>query len=93
MDAAWTTRSSPKSSALLLTLQTAAAMVAFAANSLLCRLALAGGWIDAPTFATVRIGSGALLLSWLVRGSGRGDRADWQAVGSLAIYLLPFTLA
>ena len=84
---------SSQSSALLLALQTAAAMVAFAANSLLCRLALAGGWIDAPTFATVRIGSGALLLTWLVRGGGRRDRVDWWAVGSLVAYLLPFTLA
>ena len=78
-----------------LALQTAAAMTAFAANSLLCRVALAGGWIDAPTFASVRIGSGALLLAWLVRGVDRGTRApaDWWAVGSLAAYLLPFTLA
>jgi drug/metabolite transporter (DMT)-like permease len=78
-----------------LVLQTAAAMVAFAANSLLCRIALVGGWIDAPTFASVRIGSGALLLAWLVRGTARGARApvDRWAVLSLAAYLLPFTLA
>lgn len=78
-----------------LVLQTAAAMVAFAANSLLCRIALVGGWIDAPTFASVRIGSGALLLAWLVRGTDRGARApaDRWAVLSLAAYLLPFTLA
>jgi drug/metabolite transporter (DMT)-like permease len=79
----------------MLALQTAAAMLAFAANSLLCRIALVGGWIDAPTFASVRIGSGALLLAWLVRGTERGARApvDRWAVLSLAIYLLPFTLA
>src|SRR4029078_2810668 len=78
-----------------LALQTAAAMVAFAANSLLCRIALVGGWIDAPTFASVRICSGALLLAWLVRGVDRGARApvDRWAVLSLVAYLLPFTLA
>lgn len=78
-----------------LALQTAAAMVTFAANSLLCRIALVGGWIDAPTFATVRIASGALLLAWLVRGTQRDTRdpVDRWAVASLAVYLLPFTLA
>jgi drug/metabolite transporter (DMT)-like permease len=78
-----------------LALQTAAAMVAFAANSLLCRIALVDGWIDAPTFASVRIASGALVLAWLVRGVTRGTRAppDRWAVSSLAAYLLPFTLA
>ena len=64
-----------------LTLQTAAAMVAFAANSLLCRIALVGGWIDAPTFATVRIGSGALLLAWLVRGTKRVGGMEFTISG------------
>ena len=44
-------------------LLTAAAMVAFAANSVLCRLALGAGLIDAATFATVRTVAGALLLA------------------------------
>ena len=43
----------------------AAAMCAFAANSLLCRLALGAGLIDAATFTTVRLVSGALLLAAL----------------------------
>ena len=46
-------------------------MVAFAANSLFCRIALAGGLLDAPSFATLRIASGALLLLWLVRAHDR----------------------
>ena len=45
-------------------LLTALAMLAFAGNSLLCRLALAGTTIDAGTFTAVRIVSGALTL-WL----------------------------
>lgn len=76
-------------------LQTAAAMIAFAANSLFCRVALSGHLIDAPSFATLRIASGAVLLMWLVRARDRGRRepADWIASISLALYLLPFTLA
>lgn len=76
--------------------QTAAAMTAFAANSLLCRIALANRLIDAPSFATLRIASGALLLVWLARGENRGtarSAPDWAAAASLAAYILPFTLA
>jgi hypothetical protein len=43
-------------------LLTAAAMVAFAANSVLCRLALGAGLIDAASFATVRTVAGAVVL-------------------------------
>jgi drug/metabolite transporter (DMT)-like permease len=81
---------------LAIAVQTAAAMVAFAANSLLCRIALANGLIDAPSFASLRIASGALLLVWLAHGESRGaPRAptDWAAAASLAAYILPFTLA
>jgi drug/metabolite transporter (DMT)-like permease len=45
---------------------TALAMLAFAGNSLLCRLALGRDLLDAGTFATVRVLSGALLLALLV---------------------------
>ncbi|MGY3572550.1 DMT family transporter [Vibrio paucivorans] len=41
---------------------TAIALIAFAANSLLCRLALAQGAIDAGSFTAIRIISGALTL-------------------------------
>ena len=43
---------------------TAVAMMAFAANSLLCRAALAGGHADATSFTALRIAGGAA-------GSGR----------------------
>src|SRR5690606_14820490 len=63
-------------------LMTGGALVAFAANSLLCRIALEGGSIDAPSFATIRIVSGALLLLALLRLRGAGHeaartRTDW----------------
>ena len=41
-------------------LLTTAAMVAFAANSVLCRAALGGGEIDAASFSAIRLLSGAL---------------------------------
>jgi drug/metabolite transporter (DMT)-like permease len=49
---------------------TTAAMLCFAANSILCRLALASRLIDAATFTTLRVFSGAAMLSlalWLQR--------------------------
>lgn len=44
----------------------AVAMFAFAANSILCRLALAEGSIDAGSFTLVRIFSGAITLALLL---------------------------
>jgi len=41
---------------------TALALVAFAANSVLCRLALGATTIDAASFSTIRLFSGALML-------------------------------
>ena len=50
---------------------TALAMVAFAANSLLCRLALREASIDPASFTAIRLVSGALVLLLIVRmGSG-----------------------
>ncbi|MDQ2986232.1 MAG: DMT family transporter [Armatimonadota bacterium] len=43
------------------------ALIAFAANSVLCRLALGSGLIDAGAFTAVRICSGALALLLIVR--------------------------
>src|SRR5688500_18868224 len=55
-----------------LALLTVLALVAFAANSLLCRLALGAREIDAATFTAVRLASGALVLAAIVFGrSGR----------------------
>jgi drug/metabolite transporter (DMT)-like permease len=41
---------------------TAAALCAFAANSILCRLALRGGSVDAATFTFLRLAAGAAML-------------------------------
>ena len=42
---------------------TALALLAFAANSLLCRFALIGGGTDAASFTAIRLGAGALVLA------------------------------
>ena len=42
-------------------------LIAFAANSVLCRLALADAHIDAAAFTLIRLGSGALFLLVLLR--------------------------
>lgn len=45
------------------TLYTIIALIAFAANSLFCRMALAEGYIDAWSFTIIRLLSGAICLS------------------------------
>lgn len=77
---------------------TALALVAFAANSLLCRAALAHTRIDAATFATVRLLSGALVL-WLLasrRASpvrAGGGSGDWVSAFALFAYAFAFSFA
>ena len=71
---------------------TAVAMLAFAANSLLCRLALAHTAIDPASFGSVRLVSGALMLAVLMRlRSPRPTtvNADWPAAIMLLIALQP----
>jgi drug/metabolite transporter (DMT)-like permease len=79
-------------------LLTAGAMLAFAANSLLCRLALAAGTIDPASFAALRLVSGALALGILVRcrgtmGAAGPARPDWLAAAMLFAYVACFALA
>ncbi|MEO1306974.1 MAG: DMT family transporter, partial [Pseudomonadota bacterium] len=79
---------------------TALTMVAFAANSILNRLALADGSIGAVEFAALRVVSGALVLCLLVAvGSGwaalrLGDvQARLIPVGALSLYMFAFSLS
>ena len=75
---------------------TAVAMFAFAANSLLCRLALHQGLIDPASFASIRLVAGAITLAVIVRL--RSDRpapahADWLAAVMLFAYVAFFPFA
>ena len=58
-----------------LILWVALAMSAFAANSLLCRMALTGTAIDPASFTSVRLASGALMLWLIVLWERRGKSA------------------
>jgi drug/metabolite transporter (DMT)-like permease len=72
-------------------------MVAFAGNSLLCRMALGGGSIDAASFTTIRFGSGALALLILAAASGTRRSAvrggSWLSAVVLFVYAFPFAFA
>ncbi len=66
------------------------AMVAFASNSLLNRFALGAGSIDAASFSTIRIASGAVMLTALValRRRGVDQRPRRHALASAAMLFL-----
>lgn len=71
------------------------AMIAFAGNSLLCRVALMNTSIDAASFTTVRLISGALML-WLVARMSRGmrsGRGNWLSAFALFLYAAGFSFA
>lgn len=74
---------------------TSIAMIAFAGNSLLCRLALRDGHIDAASFTLIRLlsGAGTLWLVVLLRRSSRGGSGSWLSAAYLFIYAAGFSLA
>ncbi len=73
------------------------ALTAFAANSVLCRLALGKTVIDAASFATIRLVSGALvlllLLSAFKRGNAPEQRGNWTSAIMLFVYAAAFSFA
>lgn len=74
----------------------ALAMLAFAANSVLCRLALAGQHIDPMTFSLIRVGSGAVVLLGLFLYSKSAQaKVQWNLKNALflAVYILAFSYA
>jgi len=74
---------------------TSLAMVAFAGNSLLCRVALKDTSIDPATFTTIRLTSGALML-WLVARLTRRERTgkgNWLSALALFVYAAGFSFA
>ena len=75
---------------------TALAMVAFAANSLLCRLALRDTAIDPAGFTLIRLVSGALVLWLLLRlrtQQGPARHGDWPSAAALFVYAIFFSYA
>lgn len=75
---------------------TTLALVAFAANSVLCRIALRDAAIDAATFSTIRLTAGAatllLVTAWTQRAASQGE-GSWTSAGMLFLYAVPFSFA
>ncbi len=71
---------------------TVVTMLAFAANSLLCRAALDGGDADATSFTSLRLIGGAIVLVPLVRvrGRARPRAGSWLSAAALFAYALGF---
>lgn len=75
------------------------ALVAFASNSILCRLALGGGFIDAASFTTIRLLSGIAVLVLLasLQNTKKEDappqRGSWRAGAMLFAYAIAFSYA
>ncbi|WP_201618322.1 DMT family transporter [Psychrobacter urativorans] len=88
------------------TLYTIIALIAFAANSLFCRMALAEGYIDPWNFTVVRLSSAAACLgiimavyTYTLKRKGTFDSAilkdkgSWRSSITLLIYALCFSIA
>jgi len=74
---------------------TGLAMIAFAGNSILCRLALKATSIDAVSFTGIRIFAGALMLALLLklRHRAASDGGNWRAAAALFVYAAAFSYA
>jgi len=83
----------PLTTALLAVL----ALAAFAANSVLCRMALGETAIDPATYTAVRLIAGALTLAFIVYvvhyGSSRSRAPSWTSAAMLFLYAASFSFA
>lgn len=84
---------------MIVVILTAFTLVAFAANSLLCRMALGGDLIDPMSFTTVRLVSGAMALILISRLVGvsktqqKKTNGSWGSGFALFLYAAAFSLA
>ena len=86
------TRSGRETTAAL----TGLALIAFAANSVLCRLALGGGSIDAASFTSVRLISGAVtlfLIALILKKRAVWRQGRWISAAMLFVYAVAFSFA
>jgi drug/metabolite transporter (DMT)-like permease len=76
---------------------TGMALIAFAANSVLCRLALGERTIDASSFTVIRLLSGAMVLLAIISiKSNKTDsftKGSWSASSMLFLYAITFSFA
>lgn len=74
---------------------TSLALIAFAGNSLLCRLALKTTTIDAASFTSIRLMSGAIVL-WLIvllKDKTISSKGSWPSALALFVYAAGFSFA
>lgn len=69
------------------------AMIAFAANSVLCRLALAQTSMDPASFTLVRMLSGAAGLGLIALVRGKAMAGSWRGAAALLGYAAAFSFA
>lgn len=87
-----------KQSVVKTVIYTLLALIAFAGNSILCRLAIGADEIDANSFTLIRVFSGALtlgVLMVLLPGTDQSNRfsSNWKAAVMLLIYAVAFSYA
>lgn len=89
--------SKESNSVIKTTVFTTLALIAFAANSVLCRLALGEGAIDASSFTIIRLLSGVVVLFLLINlfktKEEASERGSWTAGFMLFIYAVTFSFA
>ena len=73
------------------------ALIAFAFNSILCRMALGSGEADAASFTAVRLASGAMMLAIIAASTRKTKKAvksgHWAAAFFLFLYAIAFSFA
>jgi len=78
-------------------LLTGCALIAFAANSVLCRLALGDDLIDASGFTIIRLLSGAIVLLLIIKSSNKKSittaKGSWFGALMLFTYAATFSFA
>ena len=85
----------PAKPAIRVALITSLAMVAFAGNSVLCRLALSRALIDPATFTAIRLvaGAGFLMVVVTLRGRSPSAGGNWPSALALLAYAAGFSFA
>ena len=91
------TKDQKKASFIKTIIYTTLALIAFAANSVICRLALKDGAIDPGMFTSIRLSSGAAVLIALVFLSKNRrhekSKGSWTSAGMLFLYAAAFSYA
>lgn len=76
---------------------TSFALMAFAGNSVLCRLALGENTIDAASFTTIRLLSGIITLAVILKMTNNNgkpvSKGSWSAAFMLFLYAVTFSFA